>query len=143
MSEDRTGETYSGRSFEERVFIRFDAIDTRLESVDTRLGSVEARLGNVEGRLEVLEAKSYDTKPIWERALAEIASLRESMNERFDEVDKRFNTVDERFDKVDDRFRSLDRKFDVLAGDMIQLRTDQRRVECRMDKIETEQVKPS
>jgi tetrahydromethanopterin S-methyltransferase subunit G len=115
MSEDRTGETNGGRSFEERVFVRFDAIDNRL--------------GSVEARLEVLEAKSYDTKPIWERALAEIASLRETMNERFD--------------KVDDRFHSLDRKFDVLAGDMIQLRTDQRRVERRMDKIETEQVKPS
>ena len=136
MSEDRTGETNGGRSFEERVFIRFDAIDNRLGSVDARLGNVETRLGNVEGRLEVLEAKSYDTKPIWERALAEIASLRESMNGRFAQVN-------ERFDKVDDRFHSLDLKFDVLAGDMIQLRTDQRRVERRMDKIEAEQVKPS
>lgn len=115
MSEDTTGETHGGRSFEERVFVRFDAIDTGLGSVDARLGSVEARL-------EVLEAKSYDTRPIWERALAEIASLRESVNERFDK---------------------LERKFDVLADDMIQLRADQKRVNRRLDKVETEHAKPS
>ncbi|MDT4966146.1 MAG: hypothetical protein QOJ64_883 [Acidobacteriota bacterium] len=78
MSEDRTGETNGGRSFEERVFVRFDALDNRLRSVDARLDSVEAGLGKVEARLEVLEAKTYDTKPIWERALAEFASLRET-----------------------------------------------------------------
>jgi chromosome segregation ATPase len=136
MSEDRTGETNGGRSFEERVFVRFDAIDNRL-------GSVDARLGNVEGRLDVLESKSYDTKPIWERALAEIASLRQSMNERFDEVDKRFAKVDESFEKVYDRLANLERKFDVLTDDMMQLRVDQKRVNRRIDKIETEQVKPS
>jgi len=46
------------RSFEERVFARFDAFDARFDTVDARLGKLEAR--------------SYDTKPIWERALAQI-----------------------------------------------------------------------
>jgi hypothetical protein len=55
MSEDRTMETSDPRSFEERVFARFDAIDERLNDVDARL--------------EKLEAKQYDTKPIWEQAL--------------------------------------------------------------------------
>jgi hypothetical protein len=65
MSEDRTG-NMDGRSFEERVFARFDALDARLESVETHL--------------EKLEAKSYDTKPIWERALAELLELREKVD---------------------------------------------------------------
>lgn len=61
MSEDKTAETPDPRTFEERVFARFDALD--------------ARFDNVEARLEKLEAKAYDPKPIWERALAELIEL--------------------------------------------------------------------
>jgi hypothetical protein len=59
-----------------------------------------------------LEAKAYDTKPIWERALAEILALGK---------------------KVD----HIDRKFDVLATDMITLRARQSRIEDRMDRLES------
>src|SRR6266446_7714972 len=58
MNEDPTKELPDKRSFEERVFARFDTVDARFDTVDTRL--------------EKLEAHSYDTKPIWERALAQI-----------------------------------------------------------------------
>jgi uncharacterized protein YhaN len=80
MSEDRTAEKDDGRSFEDRVFARFDALDARLDSV--------------EGRLENLEAKQYDTKPIWERALAEIAEARQEMRHRFEDFDVRLDRVE-------------------------------------------------
>ncbi|MFN2577113.1 MAG: hypothetical protein ABR607_05430 [Pyrinomonadaceae bacterium] len=51
MDQEPTRNLPDNRSFEERVFARFDAVDTRLEK---------------------LEARSYDTKPIWERALKAI-----------------------------------------------------------------------
>lgn len=51
MSEETTKELPDRGSFEQRVFARFDSID---------------------GRLEKLESRSYDTKPIWEKALAAI-----------------------------------------------------------------------
>src|SRR5882672_8236637 len=51
MNEERTRDLNDHRSFEERVFARFDAVDARLEK---------------------LESHSYDTKPIWERALKAI-----------------------------------------------------------------------
>jgi len=55
MSEELTQDLSDrGRSFEERVFARFDVIDSRLEK---------------------LEARAYDTKPIWERALKAIMEL--------------------------------------------------------------------
>jgi hypothetical protein len=72
MSEDRTGETNGARTFEERVFVRFDALDARLEK---------------------LEAKQYDTKPIWERALAEIAEARQEARQRFEDFDVRLDRV--------------------------------------------------
>ena len=55
MNEEPTQNLSETRSFEERVFMRFDAVDSRLER---------------------LESRSYDTKPIWERALKEIHETR-------------------------------------------------------------------
>jgi len=89
------------RSFEERVFARFDALDSTLKDLDARL--------------QKLEAKSYDTKPIWERALAEILAVSQKLD-------------------------TVERKLNVLSQDMLTLRADQSRVEDRMDKIESKPV---
>jgi len=79
-----------GRSFEERVFARFDGIsarfdgiDRRFDGIDARLDGIDARFDAVETRLEALETqvekRALETKPIWERALAEILEIRESL----------------------------------------------------------------
>ncbi len=60
MNEEPTQDFPDRRSFEERVFARFDAVDSRLEK---------------------LESRSYDTKPIWERALKEILEARQDVIE--------------------------------------------------------------
>ena len=100
MSEDRTAETNGSRTFEERVFARFDAIDARMDRMESRFEqrftSVEQHLTAVDDRLERLEARQYDTKPIWERVLAELGTMKEQI-------------------------ASLDRKFEVLLKDMIEL----------------------
>ncbi len=82
MNREPTKELPNKRSFEERVFARFDAFDVRFDSVDARFNTVDARFNTVDARfdtvdarLEKLEARSYDTKPIWERALAKIMEL--------------------------------------------------------------------
>jgi chromosome segregation ATPase len=75
MSEETTGNMPDSRSFEERVFARFDAIDTRLSEMDTRLS--------------VLEQKAYDTKPIWERALSEILAV----SQKLETVERKLNVL--------------------------------------------------
>ena len=94
MSEETTQEQNGARPFEERV-----------------LSALAEMRADFNTRLERLEAKQYDTKPIWERALAEVM-------------------------EVKGQLASLDRKFDVLARDMIQLRADQSLVHSRIDKLE-------
>ncbi len=109
MSKDVTQDMPDGRSFEERVFARFDALD--------------ARFDNLEGRLEALEEQSerraLETKPIWERALAEILEVKEGLIE------------------VREGLFNVERKLDVLSLDIVQVRSDQRRLEKRIDKVET------
>ena len=81
MNEDPTRELPDNRSFEERVFARFDRIDARLDRV-------EARLDGLDIRVHALEARALDTKPIWERALAEIVEVKEG-----EDIKRKFEIV--------------------------------------------------
>jgi chromosome segregation ATPase len=82
-------------SFEERVFARFDTLDARLQALESQA-----------------ERRAVETRPIWERALAEILELKESL-------------------------ANVERKIDVLSRDIVQVRADQARVENRLDKLES------
>ena len=167
MSEDKTKNMNDSRSFEERVFARFDAVDERFQRIE----------GNVEIRIRKLEARQYDTKPIWEQvlvALAEINSRLDKMDARFDGIDARLDKMDARFDGIDARldkmdarfdgidarldkidarfdkqdmvldtgFRSVERKMDVLNKYFLETRADQRYLDDRLEKLES-QSKPS
>ena len=167
MSEDKTKNMNDSRSFEERVFARFDAVDERFQRIE----------GNLEIRIRKLEARQYDTKPIWEQvlvALAEINTRLDKMDARFDGIDARLDKMDARFDGIDARldkmdarfdgidarldkmdarfdkqdtvldngFRSVERKMDVLNKYFLETRADQRYLDDRLEKLES-QSKPS
>ena len=111
MNEERTRDLPDNRSFEERVFARFDRVDARFGLVDARFDRVDARLDGLDIRVHALEARALDTKPIWERALTEILEVKKGVED-------------------------LNRKIDVINQDVLQVRADQRRVEKRMDGLE-------
>jgi len=139
MSEEQTVETDESRSFEERVFARFDALDSRLNTMDTRI--------------EKLEMKQYDTKPIWEQALSAIGETTAFVRAGFDEFRTQLGGIAEKLDSVeskltilstdtDNGLRGVVRKIDVLNQYILDLRADQRYVDSRLEKIES-QSKPS
>jgi chromosome segregation ATPase len=103
------------RPFEERVFARFDALDSAMRHTDSRLQNVESRLqtlgvraDDTNSRLQKLEIRAYDTKPIWEQALKEIVETRRELSKRLDRIE-------------------------AIA---LETRSDLRDVEARLDKIE-------
>jgi chromosome segregation ATPase len=127
MTEERTRDLSDNRSFEERVFARFDSFEERvfarfvamearvnaMESrFEARFDAIDARLDGLDTRVQALEARALDTKPIWERALAEILLVKQGVED-------------------------LNRKIDVLNQDVLQVRADQRRVEKRTDALES------
>ena len=71
MSEGNTQNLPDTRSFEERVFARFDAIDASLRDLNVRVERLGVRVESLEAESE---RRAVETKPIWERALAEIAA---------------------------------------------------------------------
>jgi FtsZ-binding cell division protein ZapB len=105
MSEEITQNVSDPRPFEERVLTLLDSMNTRLRILE-----------------EQSERRAMDTKPIWERALAEILEVKEKVS------------------NLDEKVSNVERKFDVLTLDMMQLRGDQRRLNGRMDKIESKPV---
>lgn len=86
-------------------------LDARLlQQILVKLETMDARLQFVE---EKIRERGFDTKAIWERALAEII-------------------------EVNQRVTTIDRKMDVLAKDMLNLRADQLGIEERLIKLEDE-----
>ncbi len=119
MSEEITQNISDPRPFEERVLALLDSMNTRLKSVE-----------------EQSERRAMDTKPIWERALAEIHEVKDEVREVKDEL----REVKDDLREVKEKVSNIERKFDVLTHDMMQLRGDQRRLDDRMDKLESKPV---
>lgn len=91
--ENTTAEQHDARTFEERVFARFDALDARLTSLE-----------------EGAERKAVETKPIWERALAEIIAARkdiEKMDVRLDRIESEVKNTHSEFYELRAAFKEF------------------------------------
>jgi chromosome segregation ATPase len=102
MSDEITQNVPDGPSFEERVLTRLDAIQERLQALEDQA-----------------ERRAMDTKPIWERALAEILEVKEGLAE------------------VKEGLGDVERKLEVLSRDIVKVHADQVRAESRLDKLES------
>ena len=147
MSEDKTKEIKDARTFEERVFARFDTVDERFDRVEGRLTAVEIKITEI-------DAKKYDTKPIWERALAEIAELSSKFETGIEglrtDLRSEFQTGVEGLrtemkaefaslhNKMEHELRGVARKMDVLNQTFLQIQADQRYFDRQLEELENQ-----
>jgi chromosome segregation ATPase len=131
MSEKITENLDGDRSFQDRVFARFDALevylknidsrvqdldsrvqnlDSRVQSLDSRVQSLDARVQNLDSRVQVLESRAYDTKPIWENALKEIVETRRELTKRLDRIEAMVLETRAGLSDVEDRLNRLESK---------------------------------
>ena len=113
MSEESTKKLANRVSFEQRVFARFDSIDARLEK---------------------LESRSYDTKPIWEKALAvivetglEVGELKtkvEAIETKIDVIESKVDAIESKVDVIESRVGSLERDVAALKNDYSNLHNE-------------------
>ncbi len=111
MNEEPTKDLPGKKSFEERVFARFDAFDARFDGVDARFDTVDARLKN-------LEARAYDTKPIWERALARIMDVGLEMGE----VKGKVGVIETQVNVIENRLGVVESEVAAMRTDYASLR---------------------
>lgn len=101
VNDQNTDSMNGKRPYEERVFARFDAVDSavhhlhsrlqtlgiRADDANSQLHKLEVRADDTNSRLEKLEARAYDTKPIWEQVLKEIVETRRELSKRLDRIE--------------------------------------------------------
>ena len=157
MSDGTTQDMSNGRSFEARVFARFDWMDTRFDLMNVRFDSLDVRVGTLETHSD---RRALETKPIWERALAEIGEVRSELGEVKSElgevkselgevkselgevkselggVKTGLTEVKERVGALGDVTKLIARKLDVLNRDLTTLRAEQLGLEDRVEKLE-------
>lgn len=117
MSEEHTHHMPDGRSFEERVFARFDALEAHLS---LRIDGLDARLTSLE---EKVDQRLKETRPIWEQVLA-----------RLDSLEKGFRGIAKDVDY-------LKRKFRIFNEDILAWQNQQEDLEERVSKLESEPAK--
>lgn len=110
MSDEKTTqEKLDARSFEDRVFARFDALDARINMLERKV-----------------DERAVETKPIWERALTEIAETRAEMRRGVEQIREDMNTA----------LRKVERKIDVLNQNILNVQADQRELDSRVENLE-------
>ena len=113
MSDNPTRETPDSRSFEERIFARFDAFDARMDRLDARMAGFESRIeGKVDAldaRLTTLEekvdARLRETRPIWEGVLARLTGIEmelSTLNRQFNSLVLDFFRLRVRVEKLEE-----------------------------------------
>jgi chromosome segregation ATPase len=130
MSDNLTRETPDSRSFEERVFARFDALDARMDRFEShveakfeilggRLTTLETKVDALDGRLTTLEenvdSRLRETRPIWEAMQADLT-------------------------KVKDNVKEIKYTLKAMHKEMLQVRTDQEELDERVEKLESQRT---
>ncbi len=117
MSEEITQNIGDARSFEERVFARFDALDAsvkgleaRVQGLDDRVENLDTSVKDMDARLQRLEVRSYDTKPIWEQALKEIVETRRELSKRLDRIEAIVHETRADLRDAEDRIERIESK---------------------------------
>ncbi|MCI0487813.1 MAG: hypothetical protein L0229_14570 [Blastocatellia bacterium] len=142
MSQDPT------EPLDDSVLNKLNQIITIVESMDSRGQQLEARMSafetSVDKRLSALETKVderlYDTRPIWERALAEITEMRREIAElRAGQEELRAGQEELRA-TMWEGFHKVERQLRVLSKDFLERRAEVDYLEDRIEKLESERA---
>ena len=131
------------------LVIAVQSLSSAVQSLSSDVQSLSSDVHEVRARLEALEKtvteRSFETKPIWERALAEIAATRAELAETRAELAETraelkaeiAETKAELRAEMKDGFRKLSLKIELLNEDSLTLRADQKQLDRRVEALES------
>ena len=116
-------------SFEKQINERLDNFE---KEVNERFDKIEKQQAEFSARLERLETivdqRLYDTRPLWESVLSQIA-----------ELDKKIDTrVEELRAETSSGFRAVDRKIGALSKNLIDMTAEIQELREMVEKIEAQ-----
>ncbi len=136
MSDNPTREIQDSRSFEERVFARFDALDGRMDRFESRVGSLENKVDGLDSRMSSLENKvdglgarlsSLENKV--DGPDGRMTALEEKVDARLRETRPIWEGVLARLTAIESELSTLNRQFNSLILDFFRLRVPVEKLE--------------
>jgi chromosome segregation ATPase len=127
MSGEITQDFNGNRPFEERVFARFDGIESFLRSLD--------------GRVQVLESRSHDTKPIWERALKEILETGLEVGEvksKVGVIESKVGVIESKVGVIESKVGVIESKVGVIESKVAVIETEVAGVKTEVAGMKTD-----
>ena len=119
MSDNPTKEIPDSRSFEERVFARFDSLDGRIDRFESRIeGKVDALDGRLTALEEKVDSRLRETRPIWEA------------------VQTRLTGVEERLGGLEKEVRMVRRTMKSWHEDVLRTRAEQAELDDDIEKLD-------
>lgn len=100
-------------------------VNTRLDKLETQQGEMSARLQNLE---TIVDQRLYDTRPLWESVLSQIAELHKKIDTRVEELRA----------ETSSGFRAVDRKIGALSKNLIDMTAEIQELREMVEKIEAQ-----
>jgi archaellum component FlaC len=131
MSDNPTREIPDSRSFEERVFARFDSLDERIGRLETKVDGLDSRLSSLENKVEALDGR--------------LTTLEEKVDSRLRETRPIWEAVQTRLDGIENRLEGIEKEVKeirlgvvLLHEDNLPIRVAQRELRDRVEKLESQ-----
>jgi chromosome segregation ATPase len=122
MSEKITENLDGDRSFQDRVFARFDALEVYLKNIDSRVQDLDSRVQNLDSRVQDLDSRV------------------QSLDSRVQSLDSRVQSLDARVQSLDSRVQVLEsRAYDtkpIWENALKEIVETRRELTKRLDRIE-------
>lgn len=145
MSDNPTRETPDSRSFEERVFARFDALDSRMDrfesrieakvdALDARMDGFDARMDRLDTRMDRVEYRLGSLEDKVDGSSGRLTALEEKVDARMRETRPIWEGVLTRLEGIEAELARMNRQFRSFVADIFQLR-------ARVEKLEEDNDK--
>ncbi|HEY7910326.1 MAG TPA: hypothetical protein VIG62_00310 [Blastocatellia bacterium] len=86
----------------------------------------------IEELISLVQGMNQEVKQV----RSEVADLKQTVDSRLRETRPIWEAVQSRLDDISEDLGNVDRKLDVLHGDVLQVRADQKRLNDRVDRLE-------
>ncbi|MGA9995269.1 MAG: hypothetical protein WBP93_07645 [Pyrinomonadaceae bacterium] len=123
MSEDSTQKLPASQDVTlAQVLSAVQSLDTKVQGLDARVQSIDTRLQALETKVE---ERLHDTRPIWEKVIADIAQVQEGQESLRKDVRD-----------VRTEMRDMNRKFSIFNDTLVQIQADYRDIYDRVRDLE-------
>ena len=127
MSDNPAQEIPDSRSFEERVFARFDALDGRMDRIETKVDGLDLRLSSLETKVDALDGR--------------LTTLEEKVDSRLRETRPIWEAMQVQLENIEKAVKAVGRGLMLLHEDNLRIRVDQQELRERIEHLESQSTR--